>query len=54
MQLERLHLMVAGVGRIVWEFGMVTYTLVFSKWKANKDLLYSTGEKQRLHMKQQK
>ena len=28
---------------IVWEFGMVRYTLLYLKWITNKDLLYSTG-----------
>ena len=27
---------------IVREFGMVMYTLLYLKWKTNKDLLYST------------
>ena len=39
--------MVAGGMRgdqIVWELGMDTYTLLlYLKWIANKDLLYSTG-----------
>ena len=38
-------LMVAGGrmgGRIVRELGMDRYTLVYFKWIANKDLLYST------------
>ena len=25
------------------EFGMDTYTLLYLKWKSNRDLLYSTG-----------
>ena len=28
---------------IVREFGMGMYTLLYLKWKTNKDLLYSTG-----------
>ena len=28
---------------IVREFGMAMYTLLYLKWKTNKDLLYSTG-----------
>ena len=31
-----------GRGRIVREFRKVMYTLLYSKWKTNKDLLYST------------
>ena len=27
---------------IVWEFGIDMYTLVYLKWKTNKDLHYST------------
>ena len=30
-------------GMIVQEFGMDRYTLLYLKWIANKDLLYSTG-----------
>ena len=30
-------------GGTVREFGMVMYTLLYSKWITNKDLLYSTG-----------
>ena len=42
MWLVRLEneLMVAGEG-IVREFEKVMYTLLYSKWIANKDLLYS-------------
>ena len=29
--------------RTVREFGKVMYTLLYLKWIANKDLLYSTG-----------
>ena len=46
--------MVAGGGRDslgVWDGHVCT---AISKWKTNKDLLYSTREKQSLHMKQQK
>ena len=32
-----------GKDRIVREFGMVMYTLLYLKWIANKDLLYGTG-----------
>ena len=27
---------------MVWEFGVDTYTMLYLKWIANKDLLYST------------
>ena len=30
-------------GQTVREFGTDMYTLVYLKWKTNKDLLYSTG-----------
>ena len=30
-------------GEIVREFGVDMYTLLYLKWIANKDLLYSTG-----------
>ena len=30
-------------GRILREFGMETHTLLYLKWIASKDLLYSTG-----------
>ena len=30
-------------GGIVREFGIDMYTLLYLKWIANKDLLYSTG-----------
>ena len=32
-----------GRDRIVREFGMLMYTLLYLKWIANKDLLHSTG-----------
>ena len=32
-----------GGGGIVREFGIDVYTLLYSKWITNKDLLYSTG-----------
>ena len=32
-----------GGEEIVREFGMDMYTLLYLKWKTNKDLLYSTG-----------
>ena len=32
-----------GKDRIVREFGMVMYTLLYLKWITNKDLLYSAG-----------
>ena len=36
------ELMVAGGGEgIIREFGKVMYTLLYSKWVTNKDLLYS-------------
>ena len=34
-------LMVAGGEGIVREFGEIMYTLLYSKWITNKDLLYS-------------
>jgi len=34
--------MVAGVEGIVRDFGEGIYTLLYSKWITNKDLLYST------------
>ena len=36
------ELMVAGGEGIVREFGKIMYTLLYSKWITNKDLLYST------------
>ena len=30
-------------GGIDWEFGIDMYTLLYLKYKTNKDLLYSTG-----------
>ena len=35
---------------IVWEFGMDMYTLLYLKWIANKDLLYSTGNSAQCHV----
>ena len=32
-----------GAGRIVREFEIDMYTLLYLKWIANKNLLYSTG-----------
>ena len=37
-----MNLWLPGEG-IVREFGMAMYTLLYLKWKTNKDLLYSTG-----------
>ena len=35
---------------IVREFGMDMYTLLYLKWIANKDLLYSTGNSAQCHV----
>ena len=35
---------------IVREFGKVTYTLLYSKWITNKDLLYSTWNSAQCYM----
>ena len=35
---------------IVREFGMDMYTLLYSKWVTNKDLLYSTGKSAQCHV----
>ena len=32
------------------EFGMDMYTLLYLKWKTNKDLLYSTGISAQYHV----
>ena len=37
-------------GGIVGELGMVMYTLLYSKWIANKDLLYSTWNSTQWHV----
>ena len=37
-------------GRIVREFGMDIYTVLYLKWITNKDLLYSTGNSARCYM----
>jgi len=36
--------------RIVREFGMDMYTLLYLKWITNKDLLYSTGYSAQCYM----
>ena len=35
---------------IVREFGMDMYTLLYLKWKTNKDLLYTTGNSVQCYM----
>lgn len=41
---EQTWLLVEWSGEgVVREFGMVMYTLLYLKWKTNKDLLYSTN-----------
>ena len=37
-------------GRIVREFGMDIYTVLYLKWITSKDLLYSTGNSARCYM----
>ena len=39
---HRLTRLIAARERIAREFGMVMYTLLYSKWIINKDQLYST------------
>ena len=41
-RLTENELMVAAAERIVREFGIDMYTLMYLKWITNKDLLYST------------
>ena len=35
---------------IIREFGMDIYTLLYFKWAANRDLLYSTGNSTQCYM----
>ena len=42
-QTHRLRERIYGEGRIVTEFGINIYTLLYLKWITNKDLLYTTG-----------
>ena len=39
-----------GEGGIVRKFGKVMYTLLYSKWVTNKDLLYSTWNSAQCYM----
>ena len=51
--LENKCLVTEGEGwgkRIVEEFGLDIYTLLYSKWVTKKDLLYSTGQNKYMHM----
>ena len=53
MDLENELMVTRGKGckeGIVREFGMGMYTLIYLKWKTNKDLLYSKGNSAQYYM----